>query len=59
MKDVFVIAPLVMALWVLGVAAYLWLFHGEVPLKELGSTAFAATIGTFVGRSWGRRSMHG
>jgi uncharacterized membrane protein YfcA len=32
------------------VAAYLAAFHGEVTIKEVVSTAFAATLGMYVGR---------
>lgn len=31
-------------------AAYLAAFHGEAPIKEIVSTAFAATLGMYVGR---------
>ncbi|WP_033073247.1 hypothetical protein [Sphingopyxis sp. MWB1] len=31
-------------------AAYLAAFHGEVTIKEVVSTAFAATVGMYVGR---------
>lgn len=30
--------------------AYLAAFHGEAPIKEIVSTAFAATLGVYVGR---------
>jgi hypothetical protein len=32
------------------VAAYLAAFHGEAPIKEIVSTAVAATLGMYVGR---------
>jgi hypothetical protein len=54
-KAILISLPLVAALWMLAVAAYLWLFHGEVPMKEVGSTAFAGTIGVLIGRLWQRR----
>ena len=42
------------------VAAYLATFHGEAPLKEILSTAFAAVIGLYVGRYFERRmAAHG
>lgn len=41
------------------VAAYLAAFHGEVSLKEVLSTAFAAVIGLYVGRALERRLAHG
>ena len=34
-----------------GVYAYLTAFHGEAPLKEVLSTAFAALIGLYAGRA--------
>ena len=37
------------------VAAYLMAFHGEAPLKEILSKAFAAVIGLYVGRFVERR----
>ena len=43
----FVAALLISAL---ATAAYLWLFHGEVATKELGSTAFAIALGFTGGR---------
>lgn len=59
-KDVFLIAPIVMALWALAVAAYLWIAHDSVPMKDVLSTAFAGGLGTLIGRAWGRRSVvHG
>ena len=41
------------------VAAYLAAFHGEAPLKEILSTAFAAVIGLYVGRYVERRLING
>ena len=41
------------------VAAYLTAFHGEAPLKEILSTAFAAVIGLYVGRYVERRLING
>ncbi len=32
------------------VATYLAAFHGEAPIKEIVSTAVAATLGLYVGR---------
>ena len=40
-------------------AAYLAAFHGEVTLKEVLSTAFAAVIGLYVGRYIERRLFNG
>ncbi|MGQ3099668.1 MAG: hypothetical protein CVT78_01040 [Alphaproteobacteria bacterium HGW-Alphaproteobacteria-17] len=41
---------LVLAGFASAVAAYLAAFHGEVTMKEVVSTAFAATLGMYVGR---------
>ncbi|MDE1466616.1 hypothetical protein [Aurantiacibacter sp. D1-12] len=42
------------------VAAYLAVFHGEAPLKDIFSTAAAAVIGLYVGRYFERRRLaHG
>lgn len=59
MKALLLSLPLVLALWMIAVAAYLWLFHGEAPMKEVGSTAFAGTLGVFIGRFWQSRKVHG
>jgi uncharacterized membrane protein YjjP (DUF1212 family) len=37
------------------VAAYLAVFHGTSPAKEVLSTAFAGTVGMYVGRLIERR----
>ena len=44
------ILVLVLAGFASAVAAYLAAFHGEVTIKEVVSTAFAATLGVYVGR---------
>lgn len=44
------ILVLVLAGFVSAVAAYIAAFHGEVTIKEVVSTAFAATLGMYVGR---------
>ncbi|WP_168452904.1 hypothetical protein [Sphingopyxis microcysteis] len=44
------ILVLVFAGFASAVAAYLAAFHGEVTIKEVVSTAFAATLGMYVGR---------
>ena len=44
------ILVLVVAGFASAVAAYLAAFHGEVTIKEVVSTAFAATLGLYVGR---------
>lgn len=41
------------------VAAYLAAFHGEISLKEILSTAFAAVVGLYAGRYLERRLRHG
>lgn len=41
------------------VAAYLYLFHAEVSVKEIGSTAAAMIFGAYLGRVWGRKEAHG
>ena len=40
------------------IAAYLAGFHGEVPIKDVVSNAFAAVIGLYVGR-WLERRLRG
>ena len=41
------------------VAAYLLVFHGASSMKEILSTAFAGTIGVYVGRYIERRLVRG
>ena len=41
------------------VAAYLIAFHGEVSVKEVLSTAFAAVLGLYAGRYLERRLVRG
>lgn len=41
------------------IAAYLLAFHGEAPLKDILSNAFAAVIGLYVGRYLQKRLAHG
>ena len=41
------------------VAAYLAAFHGEISVKEVLSTVFAAIIGLYVGRGLERRLARG
>lgn len=41
------------------VAAYLYLFHGEVSVKEVGATSAAMMFGAYIGRIWGRKEAHG
>lgn len=47
------------ALFASVVAAYLAAFHGEAPLKEILSTAFAAVVGLYAGRHLERRLIRG
>ncbi|MEP5938902.1 MAG: hypothetical protein ABJ239_11285 [Erythrobacter sp.] len=42
-----------------GVYAYLTAFHGEAPMKEVLSTAFAALIGLYAGRALQGRLSRG
>ncbi len=46
----FAILVLVLAGSASAVAAYLAAFHGEITIKEVVSTTFAATLGMYVGR---------
>jgi uncharacterized membrane protein YfcA len=46
------------AVFASAVAAYLAAFHGEVSLKEVLSTAFAAVVGLYAGRFVERRLSH-
>jgi hypothetical protein len=41
------------------VAAYLAFFHGETSVKEILSTALAATIGLYCGRMLERKLIRG
>ncbi|MFN2100581.1 hypothetical protein [Altererythrobacter sp. MF3-039] len=41
------------------IAAYLAVFHGQVAVKEVLSTALAAVIGLYVGRYLQARLTHG
>lgn len=47
------------AMFASAVAAYSAVFHGEVSLKEVLSTAFAAVIGLYLGRYLERRLTRG
>lgn len=46
------------AAFALAVATYLAAFHGEVSLKEMLSTAFAAVVGLYAGRFLERKLSH-
>lgn len=58
LRELFIIVA-TFAAFSFGVAAYLAAFHGEVTLKEVLSTAFAAVIGLYVGRYIERRLADG
>lgn len=47
------------AVFASAVAGYLIAFHGEVSLKEVLSTAFAAVFGLYTGRYLERKLSHG
>lgn len=53
------IAALVFAAFASAVAAYLFAFHGASSLKEILSTAFAGTVGMYLGRYIERRLIRG
>ena len=53
------IAVLSFAAFASAVAAYLFAFHGETPLKDVLSTAFAGMVGVFAGRWIERRMARG
>jgi len=50
---------LVFAAFASAVAAYLFAFHGASSLKEILSTAFAGTLGVYIGRFIERRMIRG
>ena len=50
---------LVLAGFASAVAAYLLAFHGTSTMKEVLSTAFAGTLGVYVGRYIERRLARG
>ncbi len=58
LRELFIIVA-AFAAFASAVAAYLAVFHGEAPLKEILSTAFAAVIGLYVGRYIERRLADG
>lgn len=53
------IGALVFAAFSSAVAAYLFAFHGASSLKEILSTAFAGTMGMYLGRYIERRLIRG
>ena len=57
-RDFFILV-LAFAGFASAVAAYLLAFHGTVSAKEVVSTAFAATVGVYVGRYIERRLARG
>ncbi|WP_340587579.1 hypothetical protein [Erythrobacter alti] len=58
LRELFIVVA-AFAAFASAVAAYLAVFHGEAPLKDILSTAFAAVIGLYVGRYIERRLAHG
>ena len=58
LREVFIFVA-AFAAFASAVAAYLIAFHGEAPLKEILSTAFAAVIGLYAGRFIERRLADG
>jgi len=58
LREIFIFV-LVFAAFCSAVAAYLLALHGAVTLKEVVSTAFAGTIGFYVGRYFERRLIRG
>ena len=57
-RDFFILV-LAFAGFASAVAAYLLAFHATVSVKEVVSTAFAATVGVYVGRYIERRLARG
>lgn len=58
LRELFILVAAVAA-FASAVAAYLAAFHGEVQLKEILSTAFAAVVGLYAGRYLERRLIRG
>ncbi|QZP06987.1 hypothetical protein [Caenibius sp. WL] len=58
LREIFILV-LVFAAFASAVAAYLLAFHGASSVKEVVSTAFAGTIGVYVGRFIERRLARG
>jgi uncharacterized membrane protein YfcA len=58
LRELFILVAAVAA-FASAVAAYLAAFHGEVLLKEILSTAFAAVVGLYAGRYLERRLIRG
>ncbi len=58
LREIFILV-LVFAAFASAVAAYLLAFHGASSVKEVASTAFAGTIGVYVGRFIERRLARG
>ena len=58
MREIFILV-LVFAAFASLVAAYLMAFHGTSSMKEVGSTAFTGTLGSYVGRFIERRLARG
>ena len=58
LREIFIFVA-ALAAFASAVAAYLAAFHGEVSIKEVLSTAFAAVIGMYVGRYLQTRLIRG
>lgn len=58
LREVFILVAALASFAAL-IAAYLTAFHGEASLKEVFSTAFAATIGLYAGRYLERKLARG
>lgn len=58
LRELFIVV-LVFSAFASAVAAYLLMFHGTSSLKEILSTAFAGTLGTYLGRWIERRLSRG
>ncbi|GGC21502.1 hypothetical protein GCM10011371_06440 [Novosphingobium marinum] len=56
MREVFILVA-AFAAFASAIAAYLLVFHGEVPLKDVLSNAFAAVAGLYAGR-WIERRLN-
>ena len=57
-RELFILVA-AMAAFASGIAAYLVVFHGNAAIKDVLSTAAAATIGLYAGRYLERRLIRG
>ncbi len=58
LRELFILV-LIFAAFSSAVAAYLFAFHGTSSAKEVLSTAFAGTVGVYIGRFIERRMIRG